>query len=60
MSSSVERALGKGIQLGTVFAEVGAPILYGNRQDADPFQFDPISKTVFGVANAIFEVRALY
>ena len=33
---------------------------FGNQQDIDTAQLDPIAKVVLGVAKVIFEVRALY
>jgi hypothetical protein len=63
MDAPTERVVGKVIKYGTVFAEVRSPMWalpYGNRQDIDTFQLNPVAKAVFGLASVTFEVRACY
>ena len=61
MEISTERVVEKVIQYGTVFAEVSPPIWhlpFGDQQEIDTFQFNPVAKAVFGLAKVTFEVRA--
>jgi len=60
MSGLTERVIAKSIKYGAVFAEVGSPIWFGDQQNVNTLQFDPIAKAAFGFASASFEVRADY
>jgi hypothetical protein len=63
MDAPTERVVDKVIKYGAVFAEVSSPIWvlpYGNRQDIDTFQLNPVAKAVFGLASVTFEVRACH
>ena len=60
MSGPTERVVDKVIKYGAIFAEVRSPLWvlqYGNRQDIDTFQLNPVTKAVFGLASVTFEVR---
>ena len=60
IDAQTERVVDKVIKYGAIFAEVRSPLWilqYGNRQDIDTFQLNPVTKAVFGLASVTFEVR---